>query len=66
MGDPLTIGNELTANDLGVLPARLLIRLWVGLGAKRRQSKTETKYGQRETSADFHVYPQLCRHSICS
>jgi hypothetical protein len=27
MGNPLTIGNELAANDLGVLHARLLILL---------------------------------------
>jgi len=35
MGDTLTIGNKLAANDLGVLHARLLILLWVGLGVER-------------------------------
>jgi len=63
MGDPLTIGNELPANDLGVLHARLLIRLRIGLGGERGQSKTErntkTKHCQRERGANFHGTPSF-------
>ena len=57
MGDPLTIGNELAANNLGVLHARLLIRLCVGLGGERGQPETKAKYCQREHGVNFHVYP---------
>jgi hypothetical protein len=65
MGDPLAIGNELAANDLGVLHARLLIRLRISLGGERRQPKTKAEYRQREHGMKFHGYPQLCRHSVC-
>ena len=55
MGDPLTIGNELAANDLGILHARLLIRLCVRLGGERGQPETKPEYGQRKYSVNFHV-----------
>jgi hypothetical protein len=58
MGDAFAIGNELPANDLGVLHARLLIRLRIGLGGERRQAKTKTKHGQRESGANFHETPR--------
>lgn len=59
MGDAFTIGNELPANDLGVLHARLLIRLRIGLGGERGQSKTKTKHCQRERGANFHGTPSF-------
>jgi hypothetical protein len=55
VGDPLAIGNELAANDLGILPARLLIRLWVGHTGQRRQAKA--KCSQRDHGAKFHFLP---------
>jgi hypothetical protein len=61
MGDPFTIGNELPANDLGVLHARLLILLRIGLGGERRQTKT--KHSECEHGANFHGYPQRCGYS---
>ena len=57
MRDPLTIGNKLTANDLGVLHARLLIRLFISLDGERCQTKA--KYCQREPGANHHGYPTL-------
>jgi hypothetical protein len=64
MGDPFTIGNELPANDLGVLHARLLIRLRIGLGGERRQTKTKPKHSECEYGANFHGYPQRCGYSF--
>jgi hypothetical protein len=58
MGDSLAIGNELAANHLGVLHARLLILLRIGLGGERRQAKTKTKHCQRESGANFHGTPR--------
>ena len=57
MRDPLTIGNKLTANDLGVLHARLLIRLFISLDGERCQTKA--KYCQREPGANHHGYPNF-------
>jgi len=59
MGDAFAIGNELAANHLGVLHARLLILLRIGLGGERRQAKTNTKHGQRESGANFHGTPSF-------
>jgi len=63
MGDAFAIGNELSANDLSVLHARLLIRLRIGLGGERGQAKTErktkTKHCQRERGANFHGTPSF-------
>ena len=59
MGDPFAIGNELAANDLGVLHARLLIRLRIGLGGERGQRKTKAKHCQREHGANSHDTPSF-------
>jgi hypothetical protein len=57
VGDPLAIGNKLAANDLGVLHARLLIRLRICSGGKRRQTKAKPKHSQCERGANSHGYP---------
>ena len=53
------IGYELTAIYLGVLHARILVLLRVGLGGERRQAKA--KNCEREHGVNFHGYPQAMR-----
>jgi hypothetical protein len=64
MGNSHTIGNELAANDLGVLHARLLIGLRIGPRGERRQSESKTKHSECEHGANLHGYPQRCGYSF--